>query len=68
MITKDLIYVGSFDGNIKSKTYHIYKFADLNFYKILYFSSEKEISFVNGLVYKCSIVYQNDKFKITDVI
>lgn len=67
MITKDLIYVGSFDGSIKNKTYHIYKFADLNFYKILYFSSDQEKSFVDGLVYKCSIVYQKDKFKITDV-
>lgn len=67
MITKDLIYVSSFDGNIKSKTYHIYKFVDLNLYKVLYFSSDQEKPFVEGLVYKCSIVYQKDKFKITDV-
>lgn len=67
MITKDLIYVGSFEGNMKGKTYYIYKFADLNFYKVLYFSSSDEKSFVNGLIYKCSIEYQKDKFKITNV-
>lgn len=67
MITKDLIYVGSFDGNMKGKTYHIYKFADLNLYRVLYFSTSEEKSFALGLVYKCTIEYQKDKFKITDV-
>ena len=67
MITRDLIYVGSFDGNMKGNTYHIYKFVDLNFYKILYYSTTEKKSFVNGLVYKCSIEYHKDKFKITNV-
>ena len=67
MITKDLIYIGSFEGNMKGKTYHIYKFVDLNYYKVLYFSSSEEKAFVNGMIYKCNIEYQKDKFKITNV-
>lgn len=67
MLLKDLIYIGFFDGKINGKSYHIYKFADLNFYKILYFSTLEEKSFVNGLIYKCTIKCKNDKFKITDV-
>lgn len=67
MITKDLIYVGSFDGNMKGKTYHIYKFVDLNLYKVLFYSTSDEKSFVSGLIYKCNIEYQKDRFKITNV-
>lgn len=67
MIIKDLIYEGFFESDIKGKTYYIYKFVDLSLYKVLYFSSTEKQSFIIGVIYKCTIEYQNDKFKITKV-
>lgn len=67
MITKNLTFLGAFESNFKGVSYNIYKFADFNNYKVMYFSTEKKYNLEIGLVYKCDVEYQNNKFKITDV-
>lgn len=67
MITKNLTFLGAFENNFRGVSYNIYKFADFNNYKVMYFSTEKKYNLEIGLVYKCSVEYQNNKFKITDV-
>lgn len=67
LITKNLTFVGSFESNFRNTSYNIYKFADFDNYRVMYFSSEKKYNLELGLVYKCVLEFQNNKFKITDV-
>lgn len=67
MITKSLTFLGAFESNFRGVSYNIYKFADFNNYKVMYLSTEKKYNLELGLVYKCDVEYQNNKFKITDV-
>lgn len=67
MISKNLTFVGAFESNFKNVSYNIYKFADFDNYKILYFSTEKKYNLEVGLVYNCILEVQNNKFKIANV-